>query len=124
MDELDEVFAVVADYFCILSQPSRLKILRAIFQDERSVSEIVEVVGLSQTNVSRHLNQLYKARVVGRRKQRTTVLSSVSDPVLVDLCRMACNRIAAGIEEKQPLKAGLMDLMSNAVKSADAGMAS
>jgi DNA-binding transcriptional ArsR family regulator len=124
MNELDEVFAVVADYFGILSEPSRLKILHAICQEEKSVSEVVELVGLSQTNVSRHLHQLHKARVVGRRKEGTTVLYTVSDPMLLDLCRMVCNRIAAGIEEKQPLKAGLMNLMSNAAKRAEGGMAS
>ena len=124
MDELDEVFKVVADYFGILSEPSRLKILHAICQEEKSVSQIVELVGLSQTNVSRHLNQLHKARVVARRKEGTTVLYNVSDPVLVDLCRMACNRIAAGIEEKQPLKEGLMDLMPSAPGTVDSSVQS
>jgi DNA-binding transcriptional ArsR family regulator len=119
MDELDEVFTVVADYFSILSEPSRLKILHTICQEEKSVSEVVALVHLSQTNVSRHLNRLHKARVVSRRKEGTTVLYNVSDPVLVDLCRMACNRIAAGIEEKQPLKEGLMDLMPSAPRTAD-----
>ena len=42
-DELDHVFAVVARYFAVLSEPMRLKILHTICQDERSVSA-VEVV--------------------------------------------------------------------------------
>jgi DNA-binding transcriptional ArsR family regulator len=124
MDELDEVFAVVADYFSILSEPSRLKILHTICQEEKTVSEVVALVRLSQTNVSRHLNRLHKARVVSRRKEGTTVLYNVSDPVLVDLCRMACNRIAAGIEDKQPLKEGLMDLMPSAPRPVDNSMQS
>ena len=41
-DELDRVFAVVARYFGVLSEPTRLKILHAICQAERSVSAIVD----------------------------------------------------------------------------------
>ena len=40
-DELDRVFAAVARYFGVLSEPTRLKILHAICRDERSVSSIV-----------------------------------------------------------------------------------
>ena len=36
MDELDEVFAVVARHFGLLSEPTRLKILHAICQQEKS----------------------------------------------------------------------------------------
>ena len=115
MDSLNEVFLVVADYFSILSEPSRLKILHTICQNEKSVTDVMESVGLSQTNVSRHLNYLYKARVVSRRKVGNSVLYLVSDSVLVDLCRMACSRIAAGIEERQPLKDGLLGLMGAVV---------
>lgn len=60
-DELDEVFAVVARYFGLLSEPTRLKILHTICQDERSVSAIVAATGVTQTNVSRHLALLHQA---------------------------------------------------------------
>ena len=44
--ELDEVFAIVARYFGLLSEPTRLKILHSICQDERSVSAIVASTGV------------------------------------------------------------------------------
>mgnify|MGYP003349626205 CR=1 FL=1 len=41
MTELDPVFDAVAAYFSVLSEPTRLKIMHAVCNGERSVSEIV-----------------------------------------------------------------------------------
>ncbi len=116
MNELNASFLAVAEYFAILSDASRLKIIHAICQQPKSVNEVVEAVGLSQANVSRHLSHLYKAHVVNRRKEGSAVFYTVNDPVLMDLCGIACNRIAANIEEAQPLKQQLLDLMLNSKK--------
>ena len=53
MDEMNEVFESVARYFSILAEPARLRILHSICQQERSVGQIVEETGMTQTNVSR-----------------------------------------------------------------------
>ena len=50
IDELDEVFAAVAKYFGLLSEPTRLKILHTICNDEHSVSEIVAATGATQAS--------------------------------------------------------------------------
>ena len=80
--ELERLFEVVSGYFGLLAEPTRLKILNAICDGERSVSEIVEQVGSSQTNVSRHLNMMYGRGVLKRRREGATVYYSVSDPNL------------------------------------------
>ena len=108
-DELDHVFAAVARYFGVLSEPTRLKILHAICQDERSVSVIVEETGATQTNVSRHLGLLHAAGVVSRRRAGSSVLYRVADPVFIDICRSACVRIAARIDAQSPLAGDLLD---------------
>src|SRR6478735_9993250 len=68
MAELDQVFSVVARYFGMLSEPTRLKILHTICQEERSVGAIVDATGATQTNVSRHLSLMAHAGVVSRRR--------------------------------------------------------
>ena len=96
IDELDEVFAAVAKYFGLLSEPTRLKILHTICNDERSVSEIVAATGATQTNVSRHLALLHEAGVVSRRKEGNAVFYKVTDRVFADVCRTVCVHIAGG----------------------------
>ena len=107
-DELDRVFAVVARYFGLLSEPTRLRILHTICQDERSVSAIVAATGATQTNVSRHLGLMLSAGVVSRRREGTTVYYRVADPEFVEICRSVCVQIASRIEDQKPLKKNLL----------------
>jgi DNA-binding transcriptional ArsR family regulator len=112
-DELDEVFAVVARYFSLLSEPTRLKILHAICDEERSVSAIVAATGATQTNVSRHLARMHEAGVVGRRRAGSTVYYRVIDPEFVEICRSVCVRIAGRIDDRQSLKNELLEFAAN-----------
>ena len=108
-DELDEVFASVARYFALLSEPTRLKILHAVCNDERSVSQIVASTGASQTNVSRHLALMHQAGVVSRRRDGSTVYYQLVDREFAEICRTVCIRIAGRIEAGEPLRRELLD---------------
>jgi DNA-binding transcriptional ArsR family regulator len=108
-DELDLVFASVARYFALLAEPTRLKILHAICQAERSVSSIVAATGITQTNVSRHLGLLHRAGVVSRRRERSLVYYRVADPAFIEVCRSVCVQIAGRIDERAPLRDGLLE---------------
>ena len=97
--ELERLYQVVSEYFGLLSEPTRLKILNAICDGERSVSDIVERVGASQTNVSRHLNLMYGKGVLKRRREGQMSFYSIADPNVVTLCRTACVHMAGQLED-------------------------
>jgi len=107
--ELDLVFDAVARYFALLSERTRLKILHAICNDERSVGAIVDATGATQTNVSRHLALMHRAGVVSRRRDGSTVYYRVTDPEFVEICRTVCVRIAGRIGEGQTLRRDLLE---------------
>lgn len=111
MNEIDEVLESVASYFSLLAEPTRLRVLHAICDRERSVGDIVKETGLTQTNVSRQLSALYARGVLIRRKEGSMVFYQVADTTLVELCRTACVRIAGQIEERRPLKRALLKFM-------------
>lgn len=111
MEELDPVFNRVAAYFRVLSEPMRLRIMHAVCQDEKTVSQIVEQTGATQTNVSRHLGRMHAAGALARRKDGNLVYYRVADPALVELCRSVCIRIAAAIDDEQPLRDDLLQLL-------------
>jgi DNA-binding transcriptional ArsR family regulator len=112
MNELDPVFATVAGYFGVLSEPTRLKIIHALCQgSEKTVNEIVEETGATQTNVSRHLGVMHRHGVVSRRKAGTQVYYGVADETMVELCRSVCTRIAGSIDERKPMKKQLLKLL-------------
>lgn len=95
MDEVIEVFEQVARYFGLLSDPTRLRILSCLCAEERPVHEVVEKIGLTQANISRHLNILYRAGVVDRRREGSSVFYRVVDPNFVDICRMVSVTVAS-----------------------------
>jgi len=94
--ELERLFERVSGYFALLSEPTRLKILNAICDGERSVSEVVERTGVSQTNVSRNLNLMFNRGVLGRRREGGMTYYSVADENMINLCRAACVQVASG----------------------------
>ena len=91
------LFEEVADYFSLLSEPTRLKILHAVCEGERTVSEIVAHVESTQANVSRQINMLYRAKILSRRKEGTQVFYRVADQKTIELCQSVCGKFSEEI---------------------------
>jgi DNA-binding transcriptional ArsR family regulator len=89
MDDNDYVFEAVARFFALLSEPMRVRILQAICCREKTVSEIVAETGATQTNVSRHLNTMYRSGALTRRKEGSFTYYCVHDGLLTEICRTA-----------------------------------
>lgn len=95
MDETQQVFEQVARYFSLLADPTRLRILSLLCSDERPVREVVEAIGLTQANISRHLSILHDAGVLARRRDGNSVYYRVIDPNFVDICRTVSITVAS-----------------------------
>ena len=108
---MNEVFDSVARYFALLSEPTRLRIMHSICQQEKSVNQIVEEIGATQTNVSRHLGLMHRAGVLGRRKEGNLVLYRVTDAACTELCRTVCVRVAAELDGDKSLKRKVRNLI-------------
>jgi DNA-binding transcriptional ArsR family regulator len=114
MDKLNHAFDLVASYFSVLAEPTRLRIMHALCEEEKTVSQIVDELGATQTNISRHLNLMYRSGVLARRKQGNQVHYRAADAEMVEICRSVCSRIAGQIDEKKPLRGHLLRLMPQA----------
>ena len=75
----------LAQYIKILGDASRLSIIKAIGSESRSVTEIINLTGLSQTLVSFHLRTLRDAGVVSTRKDGPFIYYSLSNLALLDI---------------------------------------
>ncbi len=79
-----------AEFFRVLANPTRLRILDALRSGELTVGEIQEELGAEQSTVSQHLSSLRSINFVQSRRQGTSVWYSVSDPLvwkMLDIAR-------------------------------------
>ena len=53
------VFEMAAELFGVLATPMRLRILSALCDKEKSVSQLLQEIDTTQPNLSQHLNLLY-----------------------------------------------------------------
>jgi ArsR family transcriptional regulator len=85
---------LIAQRFRALGDPTRLALLQAMFERERTVQDLCAVTGTSQANASKHLGLLLKQGLVARRRHGLFTHYRVADPGLEHLCRLVCGSLA------------------------------
>jgi len=89
----DSALDLIAARFRALGEPNRLKLIIALEEGEKNVTGLVEATGLAQANVSRHLQMLTEAGILGRRKDGLSVIYFIADPTIFDLCDHVCGSV-------------------------------
>jgi DNA-binding transcriptional ArsR family regulator len=89
----EDALQLVAQRFAVLAEPMRLRLIQALFEGEKNVTELVAATGGTQANVSRHLQTLTAAHVLGRRKEGLQVFYRISDPTIPKLCELVCGSL-------------------------------
>lgn len=89
-----ELLETMAVKFQLIGEPTRLAILHALMGGaEKNVGQIVAETGRAEVNVSRHLKQLAKGRMLARRKAGLQVFYRLTDPVIEEVCRLVCGAL-------------------------------
>lgn len=79
----------VSTIFKALSDPTRIKILHLLSEEECSVMHMSEVLNLSQSAVSHQLSLLRNLRLVKFRREANTVYYSCDDEHVISLLKQA-----------------------------------
>jgi DNA-binding transcriptional ArsR family regulator len=91
----DQAFNRIAKYFQALAEPMRLKVLNGLRDGEKNVTELVEISGSTQANVSKHLTLLREAKLIKREARGTKAYYSIADHRIYELCNLVCGQIAS-----------------------------
>ena len=75
----EETISRLSDVFKIFSDPTRLRILWVLFDDEKCVAEICEALGMTQSAISHQLKGLKDARLVTARRDGKNTFYSLAD---------------------------------------------
>ncbi|BFM41045.1 metalloregulator ArsR/SmtB family transcription factor [Synechocystis sp. LKSZ1] len=92
--------AMIADFFKMLAEVSRLEIVCALKQGPLTVSQIIEQTGLGQANVSKHLKLLTNAGILSRTQQGVNVVYEIANPVIFPLCDLVCNSLVSQLHQQ------------------------
>ncbi|HOE42155.1 MAG TPA: metalloregulator ArsR/SmtB family transcription factor [Rhodoferax sp.] len=92
-DAPDEVFERAAGIFRILAAPNRLKIISYLCHGEQNVSYLLDRIDTSQANMSQHLNAMYLARVLKRRRDGVRTYYCMADDRIAHVCKAVCAEV-------------------------------
>ncbi|PIE03598.1 MAG: transcriptional regulator [Acidobacteria bacterium] len=82
----------IAGVFKALSEQSRLLLLKKLIDHQScTVTELVELSGLSQANASKHLKLLANAKLVSYKREGNCVYYKIASPMVEQICDICCN---------------------------------
>ncbi len=90
MNELDinkDLVYTLTEFYKIMSDYTRMKIIYALTKKELNVGDICEIVDMSQTAVSYQLRILRGARLVKHRRVGKMIFYSIDDEHVSDLIK-------------------------------------
>lgn len=90
----DRVYVNAAELFRAMAAPMRLRIISALCNGEKNVSELLSSIETTQPNMSQHLNTLYQAGVLGKRREGVSIYYYIANDKVVQMCRSVCLQIA------------------------------
>lgn len=95
-----ETLQLVADFFKVLSESSRLQIVCALKTGQKNVTEIIAATGLGQANVSKHLKILAQAGIVKRQQQGVCVYYQIANDFVFELCELVCDSLSVQMQQQ------------------------
>ena len=88
-----QLFAHLARAGKGIAHPSRLELIEAMAQGEKSVEALSRACGLAFSNVSHHLQILKDCGLAVSRKEGLQVFYAIADPSIFKLCDLVCGSL-------------------------------
>lgn len=97
----------VAERLAVLGQVVRLRLVEQLAGGEATPQELADALGLSQQNVSKHLQILHRSGLVTRRPDGANVFYALNDHSTVKLLEDVVDSVAQHLREMSALAAGV-----------------
>lgn len=94
---------VKTDLFKALAHPARIRALEVLVEGERTVGELQPLVDIESSHLSQQLGVLRRAGLVSTRKEGSSVIYSLRDPLVAELLAVAKRFLLASLTETRDL---------------------
>lgn len=98
---------IKADLFKALAHPARIRVLEVLSEGERSVGELQPSVGIELSHLSQQLGVLRRAGLVTARKEGSSVIYALRDPLVAELLLVAKRFLLSTLSHTSGLLADL-----------------
>ncbi len=98
---------VKSELFKALAHPARIRALEVLGQGERSVGELQPLVDIESSHLSQQLGVLRRAGLVTNRKEGSTVLYKLRDPLVSELLDVAKRFLIVSLAQTRDLLSDL-----------------
>ncbi len=97
------LFEMQSEVCKTLASPKRLEILNALKSGEKTVTELVNIVGVPKANVSQHLAVMRHAGILKSRRDGVSIYYSVANPKVIKACVLMREVLTEQMSEKSRL---------------------
>lgn len=101
------VSEVKAELFKALGHPARIRVLEVLSEGEHAVGDMQPLVGIESSHLSQQLGVLRRAGLVTSRREGTSVIYALADPLLADLLAVAKQLLISSLVHTEDLLADL-----------------
>ena len=98
---------VKAELFKALGHPARVRALEVLAEGERTVGDLQPLVGIESSHLSQQLGVLRRAGLVMTRKEGSSVVYALKDPLVAELLGVAKRLLISEPAETRDLLAEL-----------------
>lgn len=110
MKQNKTLFELQSDVCKTLASPKRLEILNALKDGERTVSELVDILGVPKANVSQHLAVMRHKGILRTRREGVNIFYSVANAKVIQACILMREVLTEQMQERSRL----IDIVSKA----------
>jgi ArsR family transcriptional regulator len=97
------IYELQAEISKTLAHPIRLAILHQLKAGEKTVNELTETIGASQSNVSQHLAIMRQRQIVKTRKDGASIFYRVSSPKISQACDMVREVLLEQLNQREEI---------------------
>lgn len=94
------LFEMQSEVCKTLSSPKRLEILNALKDGEKTVTELVNILGVPKANVSQHLAVMRHAGILKSRRDGVSIYYTVANQKVIKACVLMREVLTEQMKEK------------------------
>jgi ArsR family transcriptional regulator len=97
------IYELQAEICKILASPKRIEIIAALKEGEKTVTEIVDILGIPKPNVSQHLAVMRIKGILNSRREGVNIFYSIANPKVIQACSLMREVLSEVLSEKSKM---------------------